>query len=66
MATFRNNSLLTHNVLIPDKKEKIKLNFYFHISLWCLERCYEAPQRRQKKNYVNFYSNTTFWNGQDG
>ena len=25
---------------IPDKNKKINLNFYFHTSLWCLERFY--------------------------
>ena len=26
----------------PGQKEKIKLNFYFHTSLWCLKRFYEG------------------------
>ena len=25
----------------PGQSEKIKLNFYFHTSLWCLKRFYE-------------------------
>ena len=33
---------LTLNVPIPDKVKKIKLNFYFHTSLWCLKRFYEG------------------------
>ena len=55
---------LTLNVPIPDKEigsEKIKLNFYFHTSLWCLN--FEAPQRSVKiKIKLNFYFNTTFRN----
>ena len=34
-------SLLTYPVPIPDEEKKIKLNFYFHTSLWCL-RFYEG------------------------
>ena len=26
----------------PGRREKIKLNFYFHLSLWCLEKFYEG------------------------
>ena len=26
----------------PGQSEKIKLNFYFHTSLWCLKRFYEG------------------------
>ena len=26
----------------PGRREKINLNFYFHISLWCLKRFYEG------------------------
>ena len=26
----------------PGRREKIKLNFYFHTSLWCLRRFYEG------------------------
>ena len=26
----------------PGRREKIKLNFYFHTSLWCLKRFYEG------------------------
>ena len=33
---------LTLNSPIPDKKEKINLNFCFHHSLWCLKRFYEG------------------------
>ena len=28
--------------LNPGRREKIKLNFYFHTSLWCLKRFYEG------------------------
>ena len=43
-------------VPIPDEEKKIKLNFYFHTSLWCLKRFMkaffiktsEAPQRSVK------------------
>ena len=31
----------------PGRRGKIKFNFYFHISLWCLKR-FEAPQRSVK------------------
>ena len=33
---------LTIPVPIPDEEKKIKLNFYFHTSLWCLKRFYEC------------------------
>ena len=26
----------------PGRREKIKLNFYFHTYLWCLKRFYEG------------------------
>ena len=26
----------------PGRREKIKLNFYFHTSFWCLKRFYEG------------------------
>ena len=26
----------------PGRREKTKLNFYFHTSLWCLKRFYEC------------------------
>ena len=26
----------------PGRRDKIKLNFYFHTSLWCLKRFYEG------------------------
>ena len=26
----------------PRRREKVKLNFYFHTSLWCLKRFYEG------------------------
>ena len=29
-------------------KIKIKLNFYFHTSLWCLIKPFESPQRSVK------------------
>ena len=51
----------------PGRREKSKLNFYFHTSLWCLKRFYEglkglhkpfeAPQRIVRvKIYFNFIS----------
>ena len=33
---------LTLPVPIPDEEKKIKLNFYFHTSFWCLKRFYEG------------------------
>ena len=33
---------LTLPVPILDEEKKLKLNFYFHTSLWCLERFYEG------------------------
>ena len=30
------------SVPVPDKVKKIKLNFYFHTSLWCLRKFYEG------------------------
>ena len=35
----------------PRRREKIKLNFYLHTSLWCLERFYEGLKSYHK----------TFW-----
>ena len=35
----------------PGRREKIKLDFYFHTSLWCLERFYEGLKGLHK----------TFW-----
>ena len=29
----------------PGRREKIKLNFYFHTSLWCLKRFYEGLKK---------------------
>ena len=60
----------------PGRREKIKLNFYFHTFSRCLKRFYEglkvlhkpfeAPQRsvkiRIRLNFLNFYFNTTFRN----
>ena len=28
----------------PGQREKINLNFYFHISLWCFKRFYKGLQ----------------------
>ena len=32
-----------NEIKIKLQSEKIKLNFYFHTSLWCLKRFYEGP-----------------------
>ena len=32
----------------PGRREKIKLNFYFHTSLWCLKRFYEGLKSLHK------------------
>ena len=49
---------------------KIKLNFYFHTSLWCLKRFYEtfmkpfeAPQRCENKNLNQFFLFARDWDG---
>ena len=34
--------VVTLPVPIPDEEKKINVNFYFHTSLWCLERFYEG------------------------
>ena len=49
----------------PGRREKIKLNFYFHTSLWCFKKAFikpfEASQKSVKiKIYPNFYFNITF------
>ena len=50
----------------PGRREKNKLNFHFHTSLWCLIKPFEAPQRSMKiKIELNFYFNTTFRNARD-
>ena len=43
--------MLTLPVPIPDEEKKIKLNFYFHTSLWCLKSFYEGLKGLHK----------TFW-----
>ena len=46
-------------------KEKINLNFYFHISLWCFQRFYEGNTKKcENKN--NFYFKITLFNAQGG
>ena len=51
--------------LNPGLREKVKLNFYFHTSFWCLKRFYEslkdlhktflgAKQKCQNKNLTEF------------
>ena len=45
-VTFKMNSRDTRTTIlmlsapIPDEEEKVSLNVYFHISLWCLKRFY--------------------------
>ena len=35
----------------PGRREKIKVNFYFHTSLWCLKRFYESSTKKcENKN----------------
>ena len=44
-STFSvNTDLLSFNPShpIPDEEKKIKLNFYFYTSLWCLKRFYKG------------------------
>ena len=54
------------NVEIPDKVKKIKLNFYFHTSLWCLKRFYKGlkglhktfwgtTKKSENKNLTQFF-----------
>ena len=54
----------------PGQREKIKLNFYFNTSLWCLQRFYEGltglhktfrgtTKKCEIKIQLNFYINTT-------
>ena len=40
----------------PGRREKIKLNFYFYISLWCLKRFYEGLKGL---NFFTLYRNGT-------
>ena len=45
----------------PRQRKKIKLNFYFHTSLWAFTKPFEAPQRSaEKKIQRNFYFSSTF------
>ena len=45
----------------PRQRKKIKLNFYFHTSLWAFIKPFEAPQRSaEKKIQRNFYFSSTF------
>ena len=45
----------------PGQSEKIKLNFYFHTSLWCLKRFYEGLKglsvTKKKEAFVTLFSN---------
>ena len=74
---FTKRPILTLNVPIPDKvKFKIKLNFYFDTSLWCLKRLHEGleglhkpfwgtTKKCQNKNLTQFLSQYSFqkWTG---
>ena len=49
----------------PGRREKIKLNFYFHTSLWYFKKAFIKPFEASQKNvkikiYPNFYFNITF------
>ena len=67
----QNNKVIA-NPSRPNHKwrEKVKINFYFHTSLWCLKRSlkafikpFEALQRSVKiKIWVNFYFNINYIN----
>ena len=37
-----NNVMVNPSRPNPGRREKIQLNFYFHISLWCLKRFFEG------------------------
>ena len=41
----------------PERREKIKLNFYFHTSWWCFKKFYEGLKGLHK----TFYSSTNKW-----
>ena len=41
-ASIGNGRSLNPSRPNPRRREKYKLNFYFHTSLWCLNRCYEG------------------------
>ena len=47
--------------LVPGRREKINLNFYFHISLCCFERFYGGLI-----GYTKSCFHTTLWNAQGG
>ena len=44
---------LNLSCLNPERREKIKLNFYFHTSSWCLERFYEGLKGLHKTFWGN-------------
>ena len=44
--------VLTLAVLVPDEEKKMKLNFYFYTSLWCLKR-FHKPFSATTKKYKN-------------
>ena len=55
----------------PRRREKIKLNFYFHTSLWCLKRFYEGLKGLYKTFWgttkkCELYFTTTFRNAGPG
>ena len=60
----------------PGRREKLKLNFYFHTSLWCLKRFYEGlkclhetfwgtAKKYENKNFTYLFFNATFRNARD-
>ena len=58
-SNISSGSALNRSRPNPRRREKNKLNFYFHTSLWCLKR--EAPQRSVKiKIQLNFLFQCNF------
>ena len=58
-SNISSGSALNRSHPNPRRRDKIKLNFYFHTSLWCLKR--EAPQRSVKiKIQLNFLFQCNF------
>ena len=57
--------VLALNGPIPDKVKTIKLNFYFHTSLWCLKTFWGTTKKCENENLTQFVFQYSFqkWTG---
>ena len=52
---YKYSNCLTLPIPMPDEERKFTWIFYFHTSLWCLIKPFEAPQRILKINIYRIY-----------